>query len=230
MTTATPPRPRNPLLEAPTVGDVHPPRWFDRLPRRISTGAVLLVLLAIAAYFHTRTLSGQFWFNEALATGIASHPLSDLVHVLHQSGVSPLYFLLLHFWIDLFGTGETATHALSLLLSLLVIPAAMWTAWSLFGRRAGMFAGILFAFSAYLARYAQDTEMHTLLVLLAVFAVAGFLHGFVCSLFARSVHVEVDVRSERERDAPPRHRRRGSAGLGHLPPPDPPDHAGPAGE
>jgi 4-amino-4-deoxy-L-arabinose transferase-like glycosyltransferase len=180
MTTATPPsRPRPSLWEMPEVADVRPPAWFQRLPQRVVIAGVLFVLLAIAAYFHTRTLSGQFWFNEALATGIASHPLSDLLHVVHQSGGSPLYYVLLHFWIDLFGTGETATHVLSLALSLLCVPAAMWAAWSLFGRRAGIFAAILFAFSSYLARYAQDTQMYTLLVLLALFAVTGFLHAFI---------------------------------------------------
>jgi hypothetical protein len=138
-----------------------------------------VVLVIVSAFLRTRQLSGELWFNEAIATGIASHSLSALPGVLRNGGSSPLYYLLLHFWISGLGPGESATHALSVLFGLLTIPAAMWAAWSLFGRRAGMYAAALFAFSAYLTRYAQETQPYELLVLLGVLATAGFLHGFV---------------------------------------------------
>ncbi len=42
----------------------------------------------------------------------------------------------------------------------------MWTAWSLAGRRAGIFAAVLFAFSSFLTRYAEETQPYELMVLL----------------------------------------------------------------
>jgi mannosyltransferase len=179
MTTAAPRRPLASLLEVPPIRDVGLPAWFERLPRRVAAGAVLLVLVAVSAYLRTRTLGGELWFNEATATGIASHSLSALPGVLRRGGSSPLYYLLLHFWISAFGSSERATHALSLLFGLLSIPAGLWTGWSLFGRRAGFFAAALFAFSAFLTRYAQETQMYELMALLGLLATAGFLHGFV---------------------------------------------------
>src|ERR1700733_6989675 len=134
MTTAAPRRPLASLLEVPSVADVHAPGWFNRLPRRVSTGVVLLVLIAVSAFVRTRVLSGELWFNEAIATGIASHSLSAIFGVLRRGGSAPLYYVLLHFWIDAFGFGESATHAFSVLCGLLSIPAAMWAGWSLFGR------------------------------------------------------------------------------------------------
>jgi mannosyltransferase len=179
MTTATPRRPLASLLDVPTVREVHAPAWFHRLPRLVSTGGVLLGLVVLSAIIRSRALSGEFWFNEALATGIASHSLSELPGVLRNSGSSPLYYLLLHFWIDGFGSGESATHELSLIFGLLTIPAGMWAGWSLFGRRAGIFAAVLFAFNSFLTKYAQETQPYELMVLLAVFATAGFIHAFV---------------------------------------------------
>jgi hypothetical protein len=179
MTTATPRRPLSSLLQAPQVPDVHPPDRFERLPRWLTTGAILLLLGLVSAFLRARTLSGQYWFNEALATGIASHSLGDLLGVVHRSGDAPAYYLLLHFWIDAFGNGESSTHGLSLLIGLLTIPTAMWAGWSLFGRRAGFYAAVLFAFNSFLTRYAQETQVYELLVLLALLAVAGFIHGFV---------------------------------------------------
>ena len=179
MTTATPKRPLASLIDVPPVREVHAPAWFDRLPRRLSTAAVLLGLVVVSAFIRSRALSGELWFNEALATGIASHSLSELPGVLRNAGSSPLYYVLLHFWIDAFGSGESATHALSLSFGLLSIPAGMWAGWSLFGRRAGMFAAVLFAFNSFLTKYAEDTQPYELMVLLAVFATAGFIQAFV---------------------------------------------------
>jgi hypothetical protein len=55
----------------------------------------------------------------------------------------------------------------------------MWAGWSLFGRRAGYMAAILFAFSAFLTQYAQETRMYALMGLLGLLATAGYLHAFV---------------------------------------------------
>jgi mannosyltransferase len=180
MTTAAPRRPlASILLDLPPIRDVGPPAWFERLPRRVGAAGVLLVLVAVSALLRTRTLGGELWFNEATATGIASHSLSELPGVLRRGGSSPLYYLLLHFWIDAFGSGAGATHALSLLFGLLTIPTAMWTGQSLFGRRAGFMAATLFAFSSFLTQYAEETQMYELMVLLGLLATAAFLHAFV---------------------------------------------------
>lgn len=178
--TTTAPRRRPPwLLQAPQVRDFHAPKWFDRLPAWASTGGVLLFLMAISAVIRTRYISGQFWSDEAVAVGVASHPLGAIPGILRQQGSTPLYYFILHIWISLFGSGESATHALSLLIGLAAIPVAMWAGWSLAGRRAGILAAALFAFSSFLTEYAQETQAHELLALLGLIAIASFLHAFV---------------------------------------------------
>jgi len=68
---------------------------------------------------------------------------------------------------------------LSLLIGLLCVPVAMWAGWTFGGRRAGVFAAILFAFSSFLDRYAEETQPYELLVLLALLTTIGLLNGFV---------------------------------------------------
>jgi mannosyltransferase len=179
MTTATPKRPFGSLLEVPEIIDVRAPRWLDRLPRWATMGAVLVVLLAVSAFIRTRTLSGELWFDEAGAVGLASQPLGSLLGAVHRAGAAPLYYVLLHIWISLFGSGEAVTHTFSLLIGLVSIPAAMWVGWSLGGQRAGIFAAVLFAFSSFLTRYAEETQPYELMVFLGLLATAGLLHGFV---------------------------------------------------
>src|SRR5438309_8912337 len=117
--------------------------------------------------------------NEAITTRTSAHPLGDIPGLLRHDGAPPLFYMLLHFWMQAFGTGESATHALSLVFGLLTIPVGMWAGWSLFGRRAGVYAAFLFAFSTFLTAYAQESRMYELMALLGLLATAGFIHGFV---------------------------------------------------
>jgi hypothetical protein len=149
------------------------------LPTPVVAGAVLLLLLAISAFLRTRYITGQYWMDEALSVGISSHSLSAIPGVLRHDGSPPLFYVLLHGWMTLFGPGEAATHALSLLCALVTIPIGMWAAWTLFGRRAGYMAAILFAFSSFLTEYSQETRMYALMGLLGLLATTGYLQAFV---------------------------------------------------
>ena len=180
MSTATRPhRPLSQLIGIPPIREVHAPRWFNRLPTWLLTGGIVFVLMVISAVLRTRQVSGQLWFNEAIAVGVAQHSLGDLPGLVRNSGGSPLYYVLLHFWIDAVGSSSTDVHWLSGLFALLTIPAAMWVGWSVGGRRAGIFAAILFAFSSYMTQFSEEAQPYELLVLLSLLTTAGFVHGFV---------------------------------------------------
>jgi hypothetical protein len=180
MTASTPTRTKTPwLLQVPPIRDFHAPKWFDRLPAWASTGGVLVVLMAISAVIRTRYIGGEFWSDEAIAVGIASHPVSAIPGILRHDGSAPLYYLVLHFWINAFGSTERATHALSLLLGLSTIPLSMWAGWSLGGRRSGFYAAVLFTVSAFLTEYATETQAWELLAAIALIATVSFLHALV---------------------------------------------------
>jgi hypothetical protein len=163
----------------PHVADFREPAWFEQIPTWATTGGFLIVLMAISAFIRTRYISGQFWMDEAITTGIAQHSLGAIPGILRHDGSPPLFYILLHFWIRIFGSSESATHALPLLFGMLCIPAGMWAGWSLFGKRAGMYAAVLFAFSTFLTDYAQETRMYELMGLLGILGTAAFIHGFV---------------------------------------------------
>ncbi len=168
-----------PQVAAPEPGRAGPRRLFAQVPNWGLFGGGAIILLAISAYMRSRALSGQYWIDEAITTGISLHPLSAIPGLLRHDGNPPLYYLLLHFWMRAFGSSESATHALSLIFGLLTIPVAMWAGWSLFGRRVGLIAGVLFAFNAWLTQYAEETRMYELMALLGLIATAAFIHGFV---------------------------------------------------
>ncbi len=173
MATVVAPRTRIPDFDMGTPG------WVERLPRWVIVVVPIAALMLLSVFLRTRYLSGEFWMDEGLSVGISSHSLAAIPGVLRHDGSPPLYYLLLHVWMSAFGSTESATHALSLVFGLLIIPVGAWLAWTLFGRRAGLITAVLFATNPFLTAYSQETRMYTLMAFLGLLATVGFIHGFI---------------------------------------------------
>jgi hypothetical protein len=153
-----------------------------RVSARLLTALVVvggLALVAWSIYVRTRAFSEAYWIDEGLSIGIARHSFFDIPGVMRQDGSPPMYYMLLHFWTSIFGTGEHDTHALSLVISTLAIPAGLWAGWSLFGRRVGIVTAIVCAGNPFLTVYAQETRMYSLVALWSLLCTAFFLQVFV---------------------------------------------------
>jgi hypothetical protein len=146
---------------------------------RVPTAVGLTVLVALSLVLRTGRMGVPFWIDEGLSVGIGSRSLTDIPGVLERDGSPPLYYMLLHVWMRVFGTSEEATHALSLIFALAAIPVAYWAARSLFGPRAGWMLAALTALNPFLTSYAQETRMYSLVVLLGTLCTAFFLHAYV---------------------------------------------------
>jgi hypothetical protein len=147
--------------------------------RALLIGIVTAGVLVVAAVFRFATTS-DLWLDEALTVNIADLPLSDLEEALRHDGAPPLYYVLLHGWIQLFGTSDVAVRALSGVLGLAMLPLAYFAGARLGGADAGRrrwigwSAVIVVAASPYAIRYSTEARMYMLtmvLVLLGYLAV-----------------------------------------------------------
>ena len=105
-------------------------------------------------------------------------PLGDLQTALKQDGAPPLYYLLLHGWTAVFGTGNFAVRSLSGVISVATLPL-MWLA----GRRLGrpgppgplrddppsarmtaFLALVVMATAPFAIRYATESRMYALVM------------------------------------------------------------------
>jgi mannosyltransferase len=159
-------------------------RPLDRLRVRVrpSSAAVtvggLAALVAVSLWLRTQSLDAAFWIDEALSVGIASYDLLDIPGRLREDGSPPLYYLLLHGWMQGFGTSETATHVLSLVFALLFVPTAWWAGRTLFDERTAWVAALLGALNPFLTFYAQETRMYSLSALLSLVVATTFVQAF----------------------------------------------------
>src|SRR3954452_9553848 len=141
--------------------------------------AALGLLMAASLLLRSGRLAVGYWIDEGISVGIASHGAAQIPGVLGQDGSPPLYYLLLHEWMQLAGTGEAATRSLSLLFALAAVPVAWWAGAAVFDRRAGVLAAAGAAGCPFLTYYAQETRMYSLVAVLSVLASASFVLAFV---------------------------------------------------
>jgi mannosyltransferase len=140
--------------------------------------AAVVALTGIAAALRLKALSAPYWIDEGISVGISSHHLAAIPGLLREDGSPPLYYLLLHGWIALFGAAPAATHALSALLAIACVPAGFWAA-APFGPWAGLAAAGLMAFDPYVGLYADETRMYSLVLLLGLLLCGAFVRAFV---------------------------------------------------
>ena len=154
------------------------PSWVARRPEWLRMGAVLAVLMLISLWIRADFISDQFWMDEAITVGISSHSLGSIPGILRQDGSPPLFYILLHFWMQMVGNSQIATHWLSEIFGVLTIPVSYWAGKSLYGTRAGWISAILFTVNGFLDYYAVETRMYEMMALLGLLATIGFIQGF----------------------------------------------------
>ena len=146
-------------------------------PARFLVPAALATVLVVAIVFRFLTTS-DLWLDEALTVNIAKLPLSELQHALRQDGAPPLYYVLLHGWIQVFGSGDVAVRALSGVLGLVLIGLS-YVAGLRFGaddreRRWSAWAAVLVvASSPYAIRFSTEARMYMLAMVLVLFGYLG---------------------------------------------------------
>src|SRR4051794_40055749 len=97
-----------------------PDRGSDR--PMLVLGVLAIVALGVVLRFVCRS---DLWADEALSVGIARLPVDRLLAALRHDGAPPLYYLLLHGWMRVFGSGPAAARALSGLVGVLTL-LPMW--------------------------------------------------------------------------------------------------------
>jgi 4-amino-4-deoxy-L-arabinose transferase-like glycosyltransferase len=142
-------------------------RWSGVLSdsRWITAGAVVAIVAGLVLRFLTLS---PLWLDEAQSVAIARLPLPQLFDALRQDGSPPLYYLLLHGWITLFGTSDLAVRSLSGVFGVLALPLAWRLTRQLAGVRTAQALLLLLATSPFAVRYSSETRMYSLMVLLTV--------------------------------------------------------------
>lgn len=140
-----------------------------RKPGRLPLPETIVVGLAVAIGIGLRFWTeSPLWLDEALTVNTARLALADIPEALGRDGLPPLYYGLLHAWMAVFGEGDLAVRALAGVLSVATLPVMYLAGRRLGGHRLGLIATALLALNPYAIRYATETRMYALIMLLVL--------------------------------------------------------------
>lgn len=106
--------------------------------------------------------------DETQSVWQASHSLSFIWEYMLKNVHLPLHNTLLHFWMRMFGTSETALRSLAVIPGILSLPALYFLAKELVSKRAATVAYLLAAISPFWIWYSREIRMYTLLTLITI--------------------------------------------------------------
>lgn len=141
-----------------------------RLPEgRLARVVFFLACLVVAAGVAGRFLApAGLWLDESLSVDIAGLHLSRIPGALVQDGSPPLYYLILHYWMLVFGQSDFAVRALSGIISTATLPF-LWAAGDRAGGRRTAWAALLLGASSPWAIYfGTDARMYSFMALEAI--------------------------------------------------------------
>ncbi|MBD3635933.1 MAG: glycosyltransferase family 39 protein [Crocinitomicaceae bacterium] len=134
--------------------------------RKIVIGLMLLQVAVCAPFLNSFPID----LDEPFSVFIAQQDMSEFIPELQEGNNSPLYFILLHFWIKIFGIGAVAVRSLSLFFSVLTLPILYKLGKSLLEREYALVACLFFIFSTFMHYHSMEARMYSLFVMLTVFA------------------------------------------------------------
>jgi len=136
----------------------------------------LVAVLLVAALLRLYQLGFEsLWLDEAISVMFAKLSVLEIVEVSETDNNYPTYYLLLHYWVALFGESEFAARLLSALIGVLAVYAMFAVGIRLFGGGVRLLAALILAISPYHVAYSQEARAYNLMALLALVSFYFFL-------------------------------------------------------
>lgn len=170
--------------------------------RRLHVAVFVLLLGLAGTGFLVELGRSSLFLDEVYSWNASRGDVSSMVDALRYAEVTPpLYYLVLHGWIQLTGgESETLLRLPSVLAGVALVGATYWLGALFGGRRAAVVAGSLATLSPLVLLYAQQVRSYIFVMLLVALAAAAAVQGTrdgsrrmlvmaaVCALLAICMH------------------------------------------
>lgn len=137
---------------------------------------LLVVAVVLRVWYIGKTNLG---YDESFSLHAALQSVPDLVRMLCRGDNPPLWELLLHFWVKVFGVSEVAIRSLSLIFSALTVVPVYWLGERYLRRFVGIAATLCYCFSTFSIYMAHECRVYSLI---------GFCTACSVVLFVSAIH------------------------------------------
>lgn len=121
-------------------------------------------------------LNQSLWRDEAFSLLLSAKKLPEIITLTTKDANAPLYYFLLHFWLALFGSGESTARTLSLVFFILTALVGFLVMKEITKHRFVSFlAGLAILLNPFLIQYAFEARPYTLLAFLTIATIYFFI-------------------------------------------------------
>jgi uncharacterized membrane protein len=140
---------------------------------------ILFVILLMALCFRLFNLGGEsLWLDEGISIRLAHLTPSQIVEDRASNIHPPLYFVSLHYWVNLFGDSEFSTRFLSVIFGTLAIPLIYRVGGLIFDKGVGVLSSLLLGLSVFHIQFSQEVRGYSLMVFLTLLSMYFFIELF----------------------------------------------------
>ncbi|MFH1053662.1 MAG: glycosyltransferase family 39 protein [Candidatus Woesearchaeota archaeon] len=146
-------------------------------------------VLIIALFLRMYNLGEEsYWLDEANSIRQSQESFGKSMEMVKKDTHLPLYTILLHFWVHMFGTTEFVTRLLSVIIGVFSVVLIYFIGKKLFNANIGLIASLILALSPVAIYYSQETRLYNLSVFLTMLSFLYFIDIFEkislrCSIF-----------------------------------------------
>lgn len=152
---------------------------FSYIKENYRETAIIICITLFALFLRLILLQnyGDLWLDELYSWYFASQKnvFLSFWELVKQDLHMPLYFLILHFWIKIFGQSDTSMHLCTLFVTLPLIPLSFYTMKFLFNNMTGYFVAVLFALNTFCIYYSIEVRFYGLVFVLALLSAFLFV-------------------------------------------------------
>lgn len=138
---------------------------------------IITIVALVVRLLHLRENHYGLWMDEAITYLVSSKsfPLGILKTVWEKDYHMPLYYFYIHFWIKMFGNGDTILKLSSVLWGFLTIPAFYYLGKVYQSKQLGWLCSIIATLSPIMIFYSHELRFYSFLIFLSVISLTYFL-------------------------------------------------------
>ena len=144
----------------------------------IEDNYLILLIILLGASLRLYNLSGEsVWFDEAVTSLVSGLGIRELIvwMIEENDNNPPLYYMLMHFWVSLFGHSEFSLRLPSAIVGTGSILMIYMVGNLVFNRTTALIASLILAVSVFHIEYSQEARSYSLLAFLTLCSFYFFL-------------------------------------------------------
>ncbi|MBN1552653.1 glycosyltransferase family 39 protein [bacterium] len=154
------------------------------MTRKFWSLLLLIIILATVIRFYNID-KNSIWGDEACMIYLCRDSIPEIIEALQSPDrpdvdvAPPVYFILLHFWIRIWGDSVFVLRSLSAIFGVLTVFVSAMLGKELFGNTTGLITAFIVTINPFQVWYSQEIRMYTLACLMAVLVMWSFFK--ICS-------------------------------------------------